>query len=256
MKQRSSAIGFTLIELLVVIAIIAILAALLFPVFMRAKEAAGTAKCQGNQKQLLHALMMYIEDYSGRLPRVQFCTEGYIDGREFRLYRPYVRNYDILRCPGSPYYKNRTTAKPAYAYNQHCLCAPLAMMSKYTRVPSSSVYALDENKIGHGFPNWPGRPMGDVANTRCCPAMFCSESLHGSAWTGENYGYGWEPEDILNAVRMNNPHSGGAVYGFLDGHVKWYLPAGRVASGTMFYMATDGIDYDGNGSVGDKNTMR
>lgn len=92
--------GFTLIELLVVIAIIAILAAILFPVFLTARETARRAKCQGNQKQLVAGLMLYIQDYSERLPPYQFLTDGGVGGIECRLYRPYVRSYDILRCPG------------------------------------------------------------------------------------------------------------------------------------------------------------
>ena len=57
--------GFTLIELLVVIAIIAILAAILFPVFAQAREAARKASCQSNLKQLAYAMAMYTQDYDG-----------------------------------------------------------------------------------------------------------------------------------------------------------------------------------------------
>ncbi len=58
--------GFTLIELLVVIAIIAILAAILFPVFARAKEAARTVKCASNLRQLQDANTMYMDDNNGK----------------------------------------------------------------------------------------------------------------------------------------------------------------------------------------------
>src|SRR5512143_3091698 len=61
--------GFTLIELLVVIAIIAILAAILFPVFARARESARKATCVSNEKQITLAPLMYASDYDGRVPR-------------------------------------------------------------------------------------------------------------------------------------------------------------------------------------------
>src|SRR6187431_2330594 len=65
---RRAATGFTLIELLVVIAIIAILAAILFPVFAQAREKARQATCLSNQKQIGNALMMYAQDWDEMLP--------------------------------------------------------------------------------------------------------------------------------------------------------------------------------------------
>jgi len=89
--------GFTLIELLVVIAIIAILAAILFPVFARAREKARQASCQSNLKQLALGSLMYMQDYDERL----MCRWHSIDSN-FRIpsmIYPYVKNVQLFECP-------------------------------------------------------------------------------------------------------------------------------------------------------------
>src|SRR5579872_3382588 len=68
--------GFTLIELLVVIAIIAILAAILFPVFAQAREKARSATCQSNQKQITLGVLQYIQDYDERMLPAVNCLDG------------------------------------------------------------------------------------------------------------------------------------------------------------------------------------
>ncbi len=105
--------GFTLIELLVVIAIIAILAAILFPVFARAREKARQTACLSNVKQIGTALMMYLSDYddvmpqylvlSGRpdsLPDIGYDYTAWQD----RLY-PYVKNTQVFVCPSGGSYR-------------------------------------------------------------------------------------------------------------------------------------------------------
>ena len=99
MRQK----GFTLIELLVVIAIIAILAAMLFPVFARAREKARQASCQSNMKQLSLAALMYSNDYD------EMYVSGYVDldGAGFSagdyswrvMLMPYIRNVQLFQCP-------------------------------------------------------------------------------------------------------------------------------------------------------------
>ena len=90
--------GFTLIELLVVIAIIAILAAILFPVFAQAREAARKAACTSNMKQLGLALQSYATDYDGIMPPSQLPSFGANVSWPTMLF-PYVKNEGIFVCP-------------------------------------------------------------------------------------------------------------------------------------------------------------
>jgi prepilin-type N-terminal cleavage/methylation domain-containing protein len=84
--------GFTLIELLVVIAIIAILAAILFPVFSRARNKAEQASCMNNQKQIITAVLMYAHDWDDCL----FPTQNYVTPLD-----PYIQNISTWWCPSA-----------------------------------------------------------------------------------------------------------------------------------------------------------
>ncbi len=101
--------AFTLIELLVVIAIIAILAAILFPVFAQAKAAAKKISCLSNFNQMGKAVIMYNADYDDRMPHsntdgsATFCWGcGPPDKTWGLLVFPYVKNYQVFRCPSDP----------------------------------------------------------------------------------------------------------------------------------------------------------
>ncbi len=103
MKTRR---GFTLIELLVVIAIIAILAAILFPVFARAREKARQTSCLSNMKQIGLAVLQYCQDYDEMFPRyTNIQVDGYNDGvssngiSTWSTILPYCKNVQIFRCP-------------------------------------------------------------------------------------------------------------------------------------------------------------
>jgi prepilin-type N-terminal cleavage/methylation domain-containing protein/prepilin-type processing-associated H-X9-DG protein len=92
--------GFTLIELLVVIAIIAILAAILFPVFARAREKARQTSCLSNLKQLGLGLQMYVQDFDETMPPyVVIWDNGIRSHGYYDLIFPYVKNEEIFVCP-------------------------------------------------------------------------------------------------------------------------------------------------------------
>ena len=105
MRTNGSRNAFTLIELLVVIAIIAILAAILFPVFARAREKARQTSCLSNQKQMGTAAQMYVQDYDERFPLSYYVStnaQGPCAFTFLAAVEPYVKNRQIYQCPSEP----------------------------------------------------------------------------------------------------------------------------------------------------------
>src|SRR5689334_19194792 len=98
--------AFTLIELLVVIAIIAILAAILFPVFAQAREKARTASCLSNIKQVALSWQMYLQDYDETMvPAFVYdgtAPNGITQVWWPKLQDPYVKSWAIYHCPSAP----------------------------------------------------------------------------------------------------------------------------------------------------------
>jgi len=101
--------GFTLIELLVVIAIIAILAAILFPVFAKAREKARQSSCASNAKQIVIALAQYVQDYDERCHthRNTASTYGWMDSVS-----PYAKSLQVFVCPSQGRTPTRVGAAP------------------------------------------------------------------------------------------------------------------------------------------------
>jgi prepilin-type N-terminal cleavage/methylation domain-containing protein/prepilin-type processing-associated H-X9-DG protein len=136
-------LGFTLIELLVVIAIIAILAAILFPVFAQAREKARGISCVSNVKQITTATLMYAQDYDETLI-------GSIIGMDRKaLLYPYIKQgtsnadrsqIDVWRCPSNP----TPTLSASYGFNTYCNSQPLALIATPTETVLFSDSGLND----------------------------------------------------------------------------------------------------------------
>lgn len=134
--------GFTLIELLVVIAIIAILAAILFPVFAQAREKARAISCLSNQKQIGTGWMMYVQDYDETIPEGWSAASGGFHN----LVQPYMKSYKIVECPSA------LARNWSYTYNDVLNYKSLAAIDRV----SDTIVEFDStqtNWCGNGNPN-------------------------------------------------------------------------------------------------------
>ncbi len=214
LRQAQPRRGFTLIELLVVIAIIAILAAILFPVFARAREKARQSSCLSNVKQLTLGFMMYVQDYDEMFPNAGYDTWWYgaVYGGNSRprdpnqnwpaeIY-PYVANRQIFRCPSlrkgdTNYVANAQLTSPGYFTTGDPASRPPLALGEIVKDCASVVLLAD---IGNYFTNyipasmdWPYGPLGGEWYENP-PAYDYTPGLH---------------------------HNGGSNMGFTDGHAKW-----------------------------------
>ena len=205
--------GFTLIELLVVIAIIAILAAILFPVFAKAREKARQTSCLSNLKQLDLGMQMYISDYDETLPPRTDWGVGLSIYHLPDLLNPYVKNAQLWECPSST----------------------LISWSQYPAPPGggSGWWSTVVGTIGYGI-NYRGMSLrlaelkqpadtwalGDSVSWDICWGRFDAlayASLCGWQLTTSPCASGnpeWEQDD-------NARHNGGSNIAFMDGHAKW-----------------------------------
>ncbi|MHB9036393.1 MAG: type II secretion system protein [Armatimonadota bacterium] len=195
MKRDRLQTGFTLIELLVVIAIIAILAAILFPVFMNAKVAAQRASCQSNLRQLGSAFSMYVDANGGRMPE-QYGDMVYapFDGRAYtyavwnwcRATYPYVKSYGVYSCPyaRNRHWKDPTGSEPAVrriTYMMNGICA--GRMYSVCKRPSR-VILLRENGVYRDMAHL--RPKRDGAQVMDSSMWFDNKPCH---YKGDNFLY-------------------------------------------------------------------
>ena len=183
--------GFTLIELLVVIAIIAILAAILFPVFARAREKARQTSCLSNVKQLVLGAQMYSQDYDEEVMPCYVVGTGYWNN----LIEPYVKNTQIFRCPSNQ------TAYSGYGHN-HCNLGYRSSISLgKIAYPAETILLCD---------------TGLITNPNDPPGAWREDGS--GAWYGRWPNNGtWYVADPRRAVPR---HNGVCNTGFLDGHAK------------------------------------
>lgn len=229
--------GFTLIELLVVIAIIALLAAILFPVFARAREQARKTSCANNLKQLVLAAAQYSQDYDELV--IPYSTTGGSGGVAFvwnRLVQPYVKSQQILTCPSQTANRNN-----GYAYN-----FPLGSAGKsLADVPNATLTPEFADANGRDNSNNP------VTNSLQCLA-FIIPTLAVPYHDGRRLAFpAEEPPTSANgwvgdrAGRIKaDIHADGANYAFFDGHVKW-LHYVRVDPAKINNVGPNGADYNG-----------
>jgi len=204
--------GFTLIELLVVIAIIAILAAILFPVFAKAREKARQTSCLSNVKQLGLAWLQYAQDYDEvTLPvNAANCTYPLLStGAIYTGYmlwpttiNPYTKNLQMMNCPSNSYrWVGEYNGASCYGYLSINWAVALGT---YTQ-PASTIVFYDVRSAG-GFGNQYAPGVGTVG---AVPLPYCDSGF----------------SDI---------HNGGSNVLFADGHGKWLSLTAALGDRTMW----------------------
>jgi len=203
--------GFTLIELLVVIAIIAILAAMLFPVFSRARETARRTSCASNLRQLGIACHMYAQDYDELLPCDYYaCNSSTTHARLVGQIMPYIKNIQIFYCPSSP---RVAPWMPDFAPSEANYAAGNISYYYYSfdQIPATvqPPKASYSTWICWGFLN---QRIG--ATNRVMSEMWDSQSW---LWTD-----GWcKLTRVNHDVNLHQSHAGSINVCYLDGHVKF-----------------------------------
>jgi prepilin-type N-terminal cleavage/methylation domain-containing protein len=240
--------GFTLIELLVVIAIIAILAAILFPVFAQAREKARQASCTSNMKQSSLATLMYAQDYDEYLPLGAYNPVGLPVVLWYDLVEPYVKTGAGAdpNATGNAFRRKQAAMWICPTFNNKSVPMapgdPPPPTYEAFRVDPSRSYMHNANIMPFwhrdfaDYGHFSGKPTSLAALDAPAQVVLASEGTGiingtgGDDWFSGCMGY------EVNYPPTNNPtigkadaycaarykHSGGSIYGLGDGHVKWF----------------------------------
>ena len=219
--------GFTLIELLVVIAIIAILAAILFPVFARARAKAQQNNCLSNCKQIALSNAMYMNDYDQRVmywQRYSYGGPGYGGwvGPDtcsmYALLSPYTKNTQIFVCPAV----SVTTIGKSYHINN------LALAGGTSSAPFSGYTPTKDAQMNMVY------------------TMLCLDGdvNGGEDWATPRY-TDQIPDDVTGGnYKVSERHANGANCAFYDGHAKWYSFQSLWRSNSGLQLPPAGPVYD------------
>jgi len=254
-RPASRKLGFTLIELLVVIAIIAILAAILFPVFARARENARKASCMNNLKQITLGWLQYSQDYDECV--VPWTVNGNSSGNAFAwnyVIQPYLKNTQVTRCPSS-------RAILSYTYNSRVGGAapdpPLRSLASFENPAQTPAFA-DANGFLDAANNLPNRSLTFILPTSSAGNQHVGRALTNPTADPKLWAFG--PLSIVAGRIDADRHMDGANYAFCDGHVKWLhyerdtvnvpAPTGSQPDDRNA-PPKKGLDYDCDGIFGD-----
>ncbi len=262
MKRSYQSKAFTLIELLVVIAIIAILAAILFPVFAKAREKARQTACLSNEKQLGLGILQYLQDYDESYPLTPEWEPG--------IY-PYTKSTEIFQCPDD--YSNFGDGVTIVSYSinvnlgtlatsnngntpQDWNNGPVSVALAKVNAPASTVMFSECGGAGFGTP--------DLTDGNLNYSVYQNGVI--SQWEGPyetgpmrgvftDAGYsGGTAQDNLDAVFPTGRHTDGSNFILADGHAKW-LKGSAVSAGmnadtsTTVSPGSSGVEADGTGAL-------